>query len=163
MNKQNNKNWASLRAVTRKPVLILALLLCVAVISAAVQADEVDNEDKRPDLTGPVVVSETRGPEGTNVVITIPVAQDAFISSANANTAYGLWTTLRLGYDQATFHALRFLLQWEMSSIPANAIINNATASIYQLSVTPWAEVQPAAPGQLHVRSNTPSALRPGD
>ena len=88
MNKQNDKNWAPLRAVTRKPVLILALLLlCVAVISAAVQADEVDNEDKRPDLTGPVVVSETRGPEGTNVVITIPVAQDAFISSANANTA----------------------------------------------------------------------------
>ena len=142
MNKQNNKNWAPLRAITRKPVLVLALLLlCVAVISAAVQADEVDNEDKRPDLTGPVVVSETRGPEGTNVVVTIPVAQDAFLSSANPSTAYGLWTTLRLGYDQTTFHALRFLLQWNMSSIPPNAIINNATASIYQTSVIPSGDV----------------------
>jgi hypothetical protein len=113
------------------------LLICVAVFSAVAQADEVDNQDQRQDLLEPVIVSETHGPEGTNVVITIPVDQDAFISSAHADTRYGLWETLRLGYDQNNFQALRFLLQWKIDNIPANAVINNATASIYQTYVTP--------------------------
>jgi hypothetical protein len=138
VNKQSKQNHAPWRAIARKPVLVLALLLIfVAVLSVAVQADEVNNEDKRPDLFEPTIVSQTSGPEGTNVVVTLPVAQDAFLSSANPDTPYGLWTTLRLGYDQSTFQALRFMLQWDMSIIPPNSVINNATASIYQFSVTP--------------------------
>jgi hypothetical protein len=71
------------------------------------------------------------------VVVQINAFQDAFLSSRNANTPYGLWTTLRLGYDQTNFDALRFLLQWNLDSIPDGVIINNATASIYQTFVTP--------------------------
>jgi len=152
--KQLRQIWTPLRVITRKPVVVLMLLLlCVAVLTVAVQADEVTEEipfelpdeiaerDKRTDSMEPLIISETSGPTGTNVVVQINAIQDAFLSSRNPNTPYGLWTTLRLGYDQISFEAMRVMLQWDLSSIPSNAIINNATASIYQFSVTPPGDV----------------------
>ena len=159
------KNLAFLRVLSGKPVVVVALMLiCVAVLSAGVQADEVTGadelvdttvqdapveelfyelpadvieRDKRTDSLEPQIISETRGPNGTDVVVQINATQDAFLSSRNANTPYGLWTTLRFGFDQVTFDAMRTMVQWDLSSIPSNAIINNATASMYQTAVTP--------------------------
>jgi len=159
------KNLVFLRVISGKPIVVVALMLiCVAVLSAGVQADEVTGvdeivdptvqdapieelfyelpadvveRDKRTDSLEPQIISETRGPDGTNVVLQLNAIQDAFLSSRNANTPYGLWTTLRFGYDQTSFDAMRTMVQWDLSSIPSNAIINNATASIYQTFVTP--------------------------
>jgi len=154
-----------LRVISGKPIVVVALMLiCVAVLSAGVQADEVTGvdeivdptvqdapieelfyelpaevveRDKRTDSLEPQIISETRGPDGTDVVVQINASQDAFISSRNANTQYGIWPTLRFGYDQTEYSAMRTMVQWNLSSIPSNAIINNATASIYQTYVTP--------------------------
>jgi hypothetical protein len=98
---------------------------------------EIIERDSRPDSLEPQIISETRGPDGTDTVITINAFQDAFISSRNPNTAYGLYTILNLGYDQVQYDAMRILMQWDLSSIPSNAVINNATASFYQTYITP--------------------------
>ncbi|MBK8049784.1 MAG: fibronectin type III domain-containing protein [Anaerolineales bacterium] len=84
------------------------------------------------------VVSSTtvRMPDGTlNTTITFVASQDAYLSSAFPNTNFGGTQNLNVGWQQGGQEAMRMLMQWDVNSIPRNAVINWANYQIFQ---TQW-------------------------
>ncbi len=83
------------------------------------------------------------------------VSQDTYIASGNPNGNYGSASTMGIGFrSNGGLGALRMLLQFNLSGIPANATINNATVFVFQnaaygisnmgfqaqYAVSPWSE-----------------------
>lgn len=117
--------------ISRKSVglLVLALLILTAVLSVSAQEDT--------QVGDVVILSEVAGPDGTDVVVEIPVFQDTYIVSGTPNANYGRSATIRLGHNAGGLGAFRPLLQFNLSAIPAGATINSAAFRIYLHAATP--------------------------
>ena len=98
-----------------------------------------------------VVLREVQNPDGTTTVTVriysahnepnapdtnFWISQDTYIASNNPNGNYASATNLGIGYDSGGPGAMRMLLQFNLSSIPTNATVNNATVYIYQYAVS---------------------------
>jgi hypothetical protein len=84
-----------------------------------------------------IIRQQTLLPGAVNTLIEIPVTQDAFISAALPDTNFGFADSLNIGYNATGYQAMRLLLQFDLSSIPANASLNSAQLQLWQYSSTP--------------------------
>jgi hypothetical protein len=65
------------------------------------------------------------------------VRQDAYISSAFPDANFGRTVNLNLGWQLNGQEAMRILLQFDLSAIPRNAVINSARWEMFQQGVIP--------------------------
>ena len=119
--------------------LILLLLLLLALGSAA-QAQEGNapahgaadaSAVEGPEVPAVEILKQEPVPGGVNIAIQIPVSKDSYISSANPNANYGGLNTTRIGYEAGGGGAMRIVLQFDLSTIPANVTINSAEFQYY--------------------------------
>lgn len=78
---------------------------------------------------------------------------DSFLSSSAPNSNYGTWSTLRAGYDQSNFQAMRMLFRFNLSSIPQNSIVYTASMNVYQTQSVPSDDVNMGLQAQ-YMKSN---------
>ena len=136
--------------------LVLGLLLLPFAILAApayaLRADAAPNIQSGNQDDNVVVLKEVQNLDGTKTVTvriyvspTAPnapnasfsMSQDTYITSGNPTGNYGSASNLAIGYSSSGgLGALRMLLQFDLSSIPSNATINNATLYIYQYATS---------------------------
>ncbi len=89
---------------------------------------------EHPDFPGVYILNREEVGSAVYETITIPIAQDTFIASGMPNTPYGGSTTLGLGFNSSNgLNAMRMFLQFNLAAIPANAHVDSATFSIFQL------------------------------
>lgn len=87
-----------------------------------------------PTASGPNVsaASEPTAHTQNLPVIVLEASADAHLSAAHPTVNYGSTNTLPVGFNtDNTLH--RSLVRFDLSSIPANATINKATLSLYQV------------------------------
>ncbi len=68
---------------------------------------------------------------------TLEATQDTYISSAFPNTNFGSSPNLNLGWQIGGQEAMRILLQFDLSAIPANAVVNSARWELFQTQAVP--------------------------
>lgn len=120
--------------LTRSIALLMVLL--VGMVSATSAQD--GDEDGR--VLEPVIRQQTETEMGIQVQAEFPATQDTFVASNYPDTNYGSMSSLRIGFAQAGWDpagALRSFLQFDISSIPSNAVINWAQLQVYQYQVSP--------------------------
>ncbi len=155
-----------------KICLALGLLLLPFAISTApayaLRGDAAPNSQSGNQNDNVVVLKQVQNPDGTTTTTvriyatpkspnapdtTFWLSQDTYIASGNPNGNYGSAYNMGIGYSGSQ-GALRMLLQFNLSGIPSNATVNNATVYIYQyqasgisnmgfqaqLAFTPWNE-----------------------
>lgn len=115
---------------------LFTLLVLLLVSVSAVFAQEDDPVTPQPDVEFEVL-SETQLPYGVESVVRIYTNKDSFLSSLNPNTNYGFASTMTLGYVSGVYNAARMLMEFNLSPVPSQSIINNATLNIYQQSSVP--------------------------
>lgn len=111
-------------------LLLLALVLALAITASAATDDPLAEYS-----TEPVIVSQTVSEDGrwVDIVVEIPVSQDTFITSGSPNQNWGGDPNLRTGFNTTSgWDAERILMQFDLSSIPAQSQINNAQFRILQ-------------------------------
>jgi hypothetical protein len=130
--KSNNRNSKS---------KLFYLLFSVLVLALAITASAQTSEDPYADYsTEPIEVSRTLSEDGllVNIVVDIPVSQDTFITSGQPDRNWGGDPNLRLGYNLNNgWSAERILMRFDFSSIPQDAIVNNAVFRINQTESNP--------------------------
>ncbi len=140
--KRESLTVAKTNIIHHKSRIGLVLLLIALMISvSAVVAQEGESEVDTP-VREPILLSEVKLPYGVQSQVRIFTTKDAFLSSLNADTNYGSWSTMTLGYASGTFNASRMLLAFNINQIPSQAIISQAQVGIYQQSVTPPGDPQ---------------------
>src|SRR5512136_2858044 len=127
-----------------KICLVLSLLLLPFALSAApayaLRADAAPNSQSSNQNDNVVILKEVQNPDGTTTVTVriyatpdspnapntnFWISQDTYIASGNPSGNYGSSTSLAIGYSSSGgVGALRMLLQYNLSSIPANATVN---------------------------------------
>jgi len=115
--------------------IYLLLLACLLLFTATAVAQDDDAGD--PDVPEPIILSEKVLPYGVQTTTRIYTSKDAFIASSQPGTNYGSWTSMRMGYETPTLLAVRPLMQFNTSTIPANANVNSAILNIYQSNSIP--------------------------
>jgi hypothetical protein len=134
---------------------VLGLLLLPFAISAApayaLRADAAPNGQSVNQDDNVVILNEVRNPDGTTTVTvriyathnapnapatTFWISQDTYIASGVPDGNYGSASNLAIGYSSSGPQAMRMLLQFNLSGIPANATVNNATVYIYQYAAS---------------------------
>jgi len=84
--------------------------------------------------------------------INIPIAEEAFIASGTPYTNYGNSTTIGVGFNSTTGqNALRTLLRFNLTAIPAHVNVISATLNVYQLQVNNTSD-------DLCIRADFPNA-----
>jgi hypothetical protein len=126
---------------------MLAFLLCLGIVvaSTAVAQDEKPAASdeypiEHPDFPGVYILEQVQSGDEIQTTLAISVLQDTFLSSGTPNTNYGTATSLNIGWSNSgspPLNAMRMILQFSLSAIPANATINNATFNIFQTSAIP--------------------------
>ncbi|MCP4359622.1 MAG: fibronectin type III domain-containing protein [Chloroflexi bacterium] len=131
----------------RKSIIsvILFFLLTAMMMTAAAQEDQ----PATPPDTEVQILSQVQDARGVTTVALFSVKQDAFLSSGQPNTNFGSSSTLNTGYSAGTLQAMRGLYQFNLASIPSNAIINSATINFYMLSSTPSNDYNMGLQGQF--------------
>jgi hypothetical protein len=134
--------------------LVLGLLLLPFALSAApayaLRAEAAPNSQSGNQNDDVVILKEVQNPDDTTTVTvriyaapnapnapntTASVSQDTYIASGNWFGNYGRSFEMGIGYS-GSLGALRMLLQFNLSSIPSNATVNNATIHIFQHRVS---------------------------
>jgi hypothetical protein len=143
-------NHSALTAL--KVCLVLGLLLLPFAISVApsyaLQTDPAPNGQADTPDDDFIILKQVQNPDGTtNVTVRVytsptaanapnasyPMSQDTYITSGIPDGNYGAAGDLRIGYSTSGGQgAMRMLLQFNLSGIPSNAIVNNATIYVYQ-------------------------------
>lgn len=126
-------------------LLLLVLLLGFGIVisgTAVAQEDPPPPPDtfpmEHPGFPGVYIMDRVVTGDQVETTLAIPVQQDAFLSSGQPNTNFGSSTSLNIGWsNNSNLNAMRFILQFDLSAIPANATINNATFNIWQTSAVP--------------------------
>lgn len=85
----------------------------------------------------PAQISAPLLPGAVNRTFTLEATQDAYISSAFPNTNFGSTQNLNLGWQIGGQEAMRILLQFNLSAIPANAVVNSARWELFQTQSIP--------------------------
>lgn len=133
MNKKPNGIARSMSA--RVMAALLAFVLASGLIGAAPLRAQTATPASEPaaDSASP---DKAAAPSAIHSV-TIQASQDSYISSGNPNTNFGGASNLNLGWQNGNQNAMRMLLQWDLSSIPRNAVIQDARYELYQTQVIP--------------------------
>ena len=130
---------------------LLALVLCATFVipsltplSVLAQDSPADPEptavttpSDAADAETPAVAPVTILPGAVTRTFTLEATQDAFISSAFPNTNFGSTQNLNLGWQSNGQEAMRILLQFDLSAIPDNAVINSARWELFQTQSIP--------------------------
>jgi hypothetical protein len=88
---------------------------------------------------GPVILAEERGESGAlRTLVALPAQADAYIASERADQNFGVGP-LYLGYnlDGDHFGAQRMLLYFDVTSIPVDAVVHDATLHLRVSSFHP--------------------------
>jgi hypothetical protein len=95
-----------------------------------------------------VILKEVKNPDGTTTVTTriyaaphapdanFWLSQDTYIASGNPSGNFASANNLAIGYNNAGPGAMRILMQFNLSSIPSNATVNNAIVYLYQYAAS---------------------------
>lgn len=108
-----------------------------AELPAGMTAEEVA---QMPDRTRFAVVSYEVQGDTINATLQLPASQSTFISSGQPNSNFTGLGTMNLGWDQSTYNAMRILVQFDLSPLPGNAQINEATFYINQSFINPQSD-----------------------
>ncbi|HTP10382.1 MAG TPA: DNRLRE domain-containing protein [Anaerolineae bacterium] len=135
-------------------IVLGMLLLPFAAIAVPVSAQQTSTtpEAQASDQSNNVVVlSQVQNPDGTTTVTTriyatpnepnapntnFWLSQDTYIASNYPNNNYGSASNLGIGYNSGGPGAMRMLLQFNLSNIPANATVNSAMVYLYQYAAS---------------------------
>ena len=110
---------------------VLAWLL-VLLVTAGPPTPAFAQEDEEPGGTvEPVTIQQIAKTE------TFYASQDTYIASGYPTYNFGGSANLNLGWQAGGSNAMRILIQFDLSKIPANAQISRATYHIYQSNVNP--------------------------
>lgn len=99
--------------------------------------DEVAAAAGLPDRTQFAVIDYTVEGNIVNATVQLPASQATFIASGQPDINFGGLAQLNLGWDQSGPQAMRTLLQYDLSALPANVQINSATFFINQTLINP--------------------------
>lgn len=145
-----SKNLPIARGGRRSVVLlILALLLALTSMVAAAQGDTPDvtaaqdTPDQPNSMTDadlqlePIILEEVLVGDATTVTIEIPVLHDTFTASNRPSTNFVTDSFLRVGFNTAINGAQRSFLVFPVTSIPRNAIVQNATLRAFVAGFAP--------------------------
>ena len=132
--------------------LLIVPLALTAMPTQATSIDAAPNPQSDSQDGNVVVLKQVQNPDGTtNVTVRIyaspsaPTApdttywmsQDTYIASGTPDGNFGGAGDLRIGYNTSGGQgAMRMLLQFNLSGIPSNAVVNNATVYLYQYAVS---------------------------
>ena len=130
-------------------LLILSFLLLMALTTVTVSAQgethepdplQPTNETGIPDETlqqEPIILSETRSGDATNISIEIRVGADTFTASNRPTTNFATDSFLRVGFNSQVNGAQRSFLFFPMTNIPRNAVVQNATLRMHVAGFAP--------------------------
>ena len=90
-----------------------------------------------PDRTKLAVIDYTVEGSAVNARIQLPLSQAAFIASGFPTSNFSSSSFLNLGWDRNGNNAMRMLMQFDLSALPANAQIDSASFFINQSLITP--------------------------
>jgi hypothetical protein len=76
-------------------------------------------------------------PVAVTSTVTFLATQDSYLSSGFPDNNFGGAVNMNLGWQAGSQNAMRMLLQFDLSSIPRNAVINSAEYRIFQSQVLP--------------------------
>ncbi|MCB0046606.1 MAG: fibronectin type III domain-containing protein [Caldilineaceae bacterium] len=126
------------------------LTICLLLIGAlpALAQDEFP-EPYSADYT---FIRYTRTPDGVTATVRIRTTKDTFLSSFQPDSNYGGESSLRMGWDQSEYNAMRLMVQFDLDGIPANAAIDGARLYVYQAQTVP-PDDQPMVYRAQYVRS----------
>ncbi len=96
-----------------------------------------------PDRTQYAVIDYTVEGNIVNATVQLPASQATFIASGQPDTNFGGLAQLNLGWDQSGPQAMRTLIQFDLSPLPANVQINSASFFINQTLINPPGDAQP--------------------
>jgi hypothetical protein len=124
---------------------VLLMALTTVTVSAQGETSEPDplqpsNETGIPDETlrlEPIILSETRSGDATNITIEIPVGADTFTASNRPTTNFSTDSFLRVGFNTAVNGAQRSFVFFPMTNIPRNAVVQNATLRMFVAGFAP--------------------------
>jgi len=120
-------------------LVVLALLIALTTVSVGAQGTP-DAPTDIPDTElqlEPVILSETRDGDATTVTIEIPVGADTFTASGRPATNFSTDSFIRVGFNSAINGAQRGFLFFNLSSIPRNAVVQNATLRAFVAGFAP--------------------------
>lgn len=119
----------------RKQLLrFLLVLALINTLPVALLAQQAPDTKTTPEV---LVLQQQNTPTGVNTTLRINVRKDAFLSSRQPDTNFGSNRELRLGWSSSIYEAMRVVIEFDISTIPRNAVINKAELFIYQVGVTP--------------------------
>ena len=129
-------SWLARQLVLSLLVLALGagMLAPALVPTSAIAQDDATDATPAPDSTAPAAAD---APGAVTQTVVLPARQDAYISSAFPNQNFGSAPNLNLGWQIGGQEAMRFLLQFDLASIPRNAVINSARWELFQTQVVP--------------------------
>lgn len=115
-------------------ILCLLVLLLSSLAPVAVLAQGTPVSTATAEVT---VLQQHNTPDGLNATLRINVRKDAFLSSRQPDSNFGGNSELRFGWSGSVYEAMRLLIEFDISAIPRNAVINKAELFIFQVGVTP--------------------------
>ena len=150
----NADHHPSVLVAVKLAIVLSLLLLPFATLAAptqalttetapALQSTDPDNnleilkEVQNPDGTTTVTVrlyATHNGPDAPNTNFWL--SQDTYIASNYPTTNYGSASNLALGYNSGGPGAMRLLMQFNLSTIPAGSTVNSATVYLYQYAAS---------------------------
>ncbi len=133
---ESPKIVTSLFAKPARIMFLVALFLLATMVATTAAQDETPvPDDLPPEVT---ILEQIVTPDSVTTVINVTTIKDTFVASNFPNTNYGGFGQLRTGYDSTftNYGAERILMEFNIGSIPSNAIINSATFNIYQEAST---------------------------
>ncbi len=154
------KNFASNNKALWIARLILVLsLIGIPQVGQAVALQEPGfsqpNQAIRPALDA--------APEGDTFTARIPAQVDAYIDSANPTINFGSDPKLWVSYESTLVNYKYTLLRFDLSSLPANAVVVNATLSLYATSGSTAANVAIASANSAWLESTVNWNTRPAN
>ncbi len=132
-------SWSFPKLNKRSALVLLIVLLFVMVTTAVAQENE-PADGPVPYVPEGVEVARKVLPYGIEAQVNISANKDSFLSSLHPDTNYNSGTvgkTMGLGYQSGVYNAMRTLMEFNLSSIPSNAIINQAEIFVYQNTSNP--------------------------
>ncbi len=131
---------ARLSWLARQLVLsLLVLALGAGMLAPALLPTTAMAQDAATDATpSPEAISPAAADApAASQTVTLLARQDTYISSAFPNTNFGSAPNVNLGWQIGGQEAMRILVQFDLSSIPRNAVINSARWEMFQTQVIP--------------------------
>lgn len=121
-----------------QPSPLGTLLLCCALLIGLVAPlqGQALPPDSEPALEA-AAPDQAEAPVAVTQTVTFQATQDSYLSSGRPDQNFGGSVNMNLGWQAGNQNAMRMLVQFDLSSIPRNAVINSAEYRIFQSQVLP--------------------------